>query len=161
MCLSNVLHDPVLSFFRMIEVISDPEACSWKHYAGLLIHVCPQKLDNVLKELHGSHYIFILLRKENRRCCCGGTKLHELGQSPCGKTCHFDVGFTFWQVSMNSSIVTTPSLFRSIFWKMSDVKDAVIFGCHWLGIFGSEVTEITYLKESLHVFVRWVFSYAG
>lgn len=25
--------------------------------------------------------------------------------------------FTFWQVSMNSSIVTIPSLFRSIFWK--------------------------------------------
>lgn len=80
------------SFFRVNEVMSGPEACSWKHYAALLIHVPLQKLDDVLKELHGSHYIFILLRKENRgkRKCA---VVHKAAWSPSGKTCQFDDGF--------------------------------------------------------------------
>lgn len=40
---------------------SGPEACSGKLYAALLVQFSLQKLDDVLKELHGSHNIFILL----------------------------------------------------------------------------------------------------
>lgn len=91
------------------------EVISFAAGSALLIPV--SKLDDVLKELHGSHNVFILLRNEStwkRKCVCLFWKLHELTQ--------FDWSFTFWQVSMNSSIVTTPSLFRSIFWKMSDME---------------------------------------
>lgn len=68
-----------------------------------------QRLDDVLKELHGGHYTFILSGKEHRRET--GEVDRETGQClPAGQF------FTFWQVSINSSIVTTPSLLRSIFW---------------------------------------------
>lgn len=108
--------------FKMDEVTSSPDACSWKHYATLPIHVPLQKLDDILEELHGSHYIFILLRKESR---CK-RKYVVCAQSCMNSVNHPAVKLvsevTFWQVSMNSSIVTTPSLFRSIFWNTSDME---------------------------------------
>lgn len=65
-------------FFKVIEVDTGTEACSWEDYAALLLHGPRQKLDDVLKELHGSHYVFILLRKCDT-CKRDGSFVHKAG----------------------------------------------------------------------------------
>lgn len=66
-CAKCVAWPSFFLFPAMTKVVSGSEACSWKHYAAFLICARLWKLDDVFKELHGSHYIFILLRKENTR----------------------------------------------------------------------------------------------
>lgn len=64
---------------------------------------------------------------------------------------------TFWHVSMNSSMVTTPSLFRSIFWNKGVYRDQ---RWSWLAdIISTGLLKVCYLEEFLHVFKRCIVFY--
>lgn len=77
-CHSLLLHDPNCPFLRMIKVISSPEPSSWRHNTASRLSVPLQALDDVLKELHGRHYIFILFRIEEqmKETCVISSLLH-------------------------------------------------------------------------------------
>lgn len=83
------------------------------HWAQLKTMLCPrasvvgQKLKNVFKEVHRSHDVLILRGKTTG-------KNNERARERWERTSRGG-GLTFWQQSMNSSMVTTPSLFLSIF----------------------------------------------
>lgn len=56
---------------RMTEVISGSEAGStMQHYPSVCMCVLLLTLDDILKELHRSHYVFILLREARRLFLC-------------------------------------------------------------------------------------------
>lgn len=68
-----------------------------------------QKLEYIFKEVHWSHDVFIL-RTKRKQC---NEKMWSVPATV--KEMRRDIQLTFWQQSMNSSMVTTPSLFLSIF----------------------------------------------
>lgn len=76
-----------------------------------------QKLKNIFKEVHWSHDVFILRTNRNnvmRKMVSVPTVVKEMCR---------DIQLTFWQQSINSSMVTTPSLFLSIFcWRRRQGK---------------------------------------
>lgn len=92
---------PSIFLFRMIDATSGGNTTQ-RHWSSSYL----EKLNDILKELHGSHYIFILLINKTDP---SDARVAVRKVSQC------DDELTFWQVSMNSSIVTTPSLLRSIF----------------------------------------------
>lgn len=72
--------------------------------------------DNIVKQHHGLHYVLVLKLKENQ--------VRETGFCLLQYRLFFNFE-TFWHVSKNSSIVTTPSLFLSIFWKYTEIQRLV------------------------------------
>lgn len=77
-----------------------------------------QKLKNIFKEVHWSHDVFILRTKRRHN-----EKMQRVPTVVKKKKMRRDIRLTFWQQSMNSSMVTTPSLFLSIFcWGRKDEK---------------------------------------
>lgn len=78
MCHSLLLHDPNCLFLKTIKVISSPELSSRRHNTASRLSVPLQALDDVLKELHGRHYIFILFRigEQMKETCIISSLLH-------------------------------------------------------------------------------------
>lgn len=73
----------------------------------VLLRILRRELKDVFKEVHRPHDVFILhTKRETVRTGSSGGRRRRRRRT---------VRLTFWQQSMNSSMVTTPSLFLSIF----------------------------------------------
>ena len=94
-----------------LEFCGDQKVCGQVHVIdrGWWRRREPWVLDDILKELHGVHDVLILKRNQ--------IVMHRLLNGKLLHALHAYRSLTFWQVSINSSMVTTPSLFLSIFCK--------------------------------------------
>lgn len=114
-----------------------------------------QELKNIFKEVHWSHDVFIL-HTERKQC---DEKKNASRANSRGKEMCRDVQLTFWQQSMNSSMVTTPSLFLSIFcWREEKIMMKRGFlkplCCDWQWQSGERCQRHTCLKEDFYMLTR-------
>lgn len=92
-----------------VQVVFRGRVNCWAHRPPSGSSAVSRQLEDVLEEVHRSHDVFILRETDKKEMRWRVKK--DRGQ----RETRWDVGLTFWQQSMNSSMVTTPSLFLSIF----------------------------------------------
>lgn len=92
-----------------VQVVFRGQVNCWAHRPPSGSSAVSRQLEDVLEEVHRSHDVFIL-RQTDKKVMRWRVKKDRRQRETCR-----DVRLTFWQQSMNSSMVTTPSLFLSIF----------------------------------------------